>query len=222
MSGERVPPALLAAVRNDLRPVRPMPSPGWRALTLLPIGLVLLIAIPAFWGWRENYSELGAMVAWGLSAIQALVGLVVVGTALKEAIPGQELNRRAVAAVIGASAVLFVAITLVTRQVAPTHEPPAVWARFAWECFWMAATSSVPGLACAAWLVSRALPTRPAVAGAVYGLGAGLMADAGVRLFCWVSTPSHVLVAHGGSILALSAAGAGAARMVDAWQARRG
>jgi hypothetical protein len=79
----------------------------------------------------------------------------------------------------------------------------------------MAAASSVPILAAAAWLAARALPTRPAVAGAVYGLGAGLMADAGVRLFCWVSAPAHVLVAHGGAILFLTAAGAGAAVVVE-------
>ena len=76
------------------------------------------------------------------------------------------------------------------------------------------------------WLAARALPTRPALAGALYGLGAGLMADAGVRLFCWVSAPAHVLVAHGGAILCLAAAGALAAtvieRMKERSRARRG
>jgi hypothetical protein len=60
------------------------------------------------------------------------------------------------------------------------------------------------------------------VAGAVYGLGAGLMADAGVRLFCWVSAPAHVLVAHGGAILFLALAGALAATVVERIKARRG
>jgi hypothetical protein len=59
------------------------------------------------------------------------------------------------------------------------------------------------------------------VAGALYGLGAGIMADAGVRLFCRVSEPSHVLIAHGGAILSLVALGALAASLVERVKARR-
>jgi len=221
MSEQRVPADLLAAIRRDLRPVRPLAAPGRRALALLPLGLTLLVGLPVFWGWRSNFSQLGMVVAWGLSGLQALAGLLVVGTALREAVPGRELSAAAVAATVGAASALFVGITLLTELVLPTLEPPGVWVRFAWECFWMAAASSLPALAAAAWLTSRAFPTRPAVAGAIYGLGAGLMADAGVRLFCWVSTPSHVLVAHGGAILALMAAGAVAATVVDRIKARR-
>lgn len=47
-------------------------------------------------------------------------------------------------------------------------------------------------------LAARAYPTRPVVAGALLGLGAGLMANAGWRLFCHFSEPAHVLSAHVG------------------------
>jgi len=46
------------------------------------------------------------------------------------------------------------------------------------------------------WLAARAFPLRPRLAGALYGIGAGLMADAGWRLFCHFSGPAHVLGAH--------------------------
>jgi hypothetical protein len=217
-----VPPELLAAVEREMRPVRPLASPARRALALLPLGIALLIAIPAFWGVRSNFAALGPAVAWGLSGLQALAGLVVVGAALREAVPGRELSGAAVAATVGAALALFAGLTFATEAVAPAAVPPGVWGRFAWECFWMAAASSVPALAAAAWLVARALPTRPAVAGALYGLGAGVMADAGVRLFCWVSSPAHVLVAHGGSILLLAIAGAVAATLVERIKGRAG
>jgi hypothetical protein len=216
-----IPSRLLAAVESDLRPVRPLASPARRTLALLPLGLAFLIAIPAFWGLRSNFSALGLGVAWGLSGLQALAGLLIVGAALREAVPGRELSGRALAATVGAALALFAGLTFVTEYLVPAAVPPGVWVRFAWECFWMAAASSVPLLAAAAWLAARALPTRPAVAGAVYGLGAGLMADAGVRLFCWVSAPGHVLVAHGGAILFLAAAGAGAAVVVERVKAAR-
>jgi hypothetical protein len=74
---------------------------------------------------------------------------------------------------------------------------------------------AVPAVAVPAWLASRAWPERPAVAGAFYGLGTGVMADAGARLFCWISSPTHVIVSHGLALLAVTAAGAAAAALID-------
>jgi hypothetical protein len=210
------PPDLLSAVRGDLHAVRPLHSPARRALALLPFGLALVVAIPSFWGWRGNLSDMGAAAAWGLSALQALAGMLIVGLALREAVPGRELTRRALGVTALAALVLVAGITLVTSAIAPVTVRPGVWLRWAWECFEVAFVSAVPALAAIGWLASRAMPTRPAVAGAIYGLGAGIIADAGTRLFCWVSTPSHVLVAHGGAIVALAGLGALAATAVDA------
>jgi hypothetical protein len=61
--------------------------------------------------------------------------------------------------------------------------------------------SALPAVALASILAARAYPLRPAVAGALLGLGAGLMADAGWRLFCHFSEPAHVLSAHLGGVL---------------------
>jgi hypothetical protein len=68
--------------------------------------------------------------------------------------------------------------------------------------------SALPALALAAWLVGRAYPLRPLVAGALYGAGAGLLADAGWRLFCHFSDPAHVFAAHTLAVCVTSAAGA--------------
>jgi hypothetical protein len=203
-------------VRGDLRAVRPLHSPARRALALLPFGLALVAAIPAFWGWRENLTEVGGAAAWGLSALQALAGMLIVGLALREAVPGRELTRRALALTALAALVLVAGITLVTSAIAPVSLRPGLWLRFAWECFEVALISAVPLLAAVGWLASRAFPTRPGVAGAIYGLGAGVIADSGVRLFCWTSTPSHVLVSHGGAIVAVAGLGALAAITIDA------
>ncbi len=221
VTGDRqVPASLLSAVRRDLRPVRPLAAPLRRALALLPIGLALLVGVPAVWGWRANFSALGLAAAWGLSGAQTLAGLLIVGAALREAVPGRELSARYIAATLGAAAALFVGSTLVTYQLAPVVQP-SVWVRGAWECFWMEAVSSLPVFAATVWLASRALPSRPALAGAIHGLGAGLMTEAGVRLFCRVSTPAHVLLSHGGAILLLGVAGALIATLVEKWKARK-
>jgi len=52
------------------------------------------------------------------------------------------------------------------------------------------------------------LPVRPALAGALYGLGCGLVADAGLRLYCEYTVPEHVLIAHGGAIVGAMLVGA--------------
>ncbi|HUQ88064.1 MAG TPA: NrsF family protein, partial [Vicinamibacterales bacterium] len=63
-------------------------------------------------------------------------------------------------------------------------------------------------------LAARAYPTRPAIAGALLGLGAGLMADAGWRIFCHFSEPAHVLSAHLAAVLMSTLIGSLAARYV--------
>jgi hypothetical protein len=208
-------PQLLGAVRGSLRPVRPYLSPSVRALALLPVGIVLLVGIPAFWSPRPNLALLGGFAAWGLSALQMLVGLSVVGLALREAVPGRELSRRTLVALVVVSALLFVALTLTSEWLAPVALRRRVWVIEAIGCFRMAATWGVPALAIAGWLTVRASPTRPLVASAACGLGTGLMADAGMRLFCGVSTVSHVLVGHGAAILLLIVLGALAGFVVD-------
>jgi hypothetical protein len=218
MTSELVPAALRERIAHDLRPVRPLRSPARRALALLPLGLALIICIPALWGLRSNLALLGSGAAWGLSAVQSLAGLLLVGVALREAVPGRELSAVAVVAIVGAAVVVFVGLTLITQSIAPHLAPPDVFLRYLWECFWMSSVTSFVPFAVAGWLAARALPTRPAVAGALYGLGAGLMNDAGVRLFCQVSSPVHVILAHGGAILFLVVAGMGTAVLVDRWK----
>jgi hypothetical protein len=57
-------------------------------------------------------------------------------------------------------------------------------------------------------LAARAYPTRPALAGALIGLGAGLIADAGWRIFCHFSEPAHVLSAHLAAVVISAVIGA--------------
>ena len=209
MAERRIPsPLLLCAVRGSLRPVRPYLPPSLRALALLPVGVVLLVGIPAFWGPRPNLALLDDFAAWGLSALQMLLGLTLVGVALREAVPGQELSRRTLAALVLLGVLLFLALTLTSEWLAPVALRRRVWVVEAIGCFRMAATWGVPALAIAAWPTVRASPTHPLVASAMCGLGTGLMTDAGMRLFCGVSTVSHVLVGHGAAILLLGALGA--------------
>jgi hypothetical protein len=190
-------------------------------MALLPVGLLVVIAAPLLWGWRNNLAQLGPGLGFGLSGLQILLGIGVLGAALREAVPGRSLTRRSLLLTIAAAVLVELGVTLVTAGRVPVLVPPGVWLRYVWECLGMASVVGAPLLAAAGWLSARALPTRPALAGGLHGLGAGLVADAGTRLFCWVSEPAHVLVSHGGAILAFAAAGALIAVAVDRAKGRR-
>jgi hypothetical protein len=215
MRDDPIPTPVLDRVRDDLEPVRPMAAPLVRALVVLPIGIALLTGLPLCWGLRNNIGGLAPWASWGLSGLEGLAGLLIVGAALAEAVPGRTLSGRAVALTLAAAALVPIALTLATAHLLPAVEPPGVSFIYMIECFEEITVWSVPAVAVPAWLASRAWPERPAIAGAFYGLGTGVMADAGARLFCWVSAPVHVLVSHGAAILAVTACGALTATIVD-------
>ena len=221
MNESQVPAELLAAIKRDLRSVRPLANPARRALALVPLAATLLIGSPLYWGWRSNLNQLTPLASWGLSALEAVAGLVILAAGFREAVPGREISTRGLVALWCASLIGFVLVMHVTHALLPTVMPAGVEVRYAWECVGMAVAFSVPALALPAWLVARALPTRPAMTGALCGLGVGLMEDAGVRLFCWVTEPTHVLVAHGGAIVLLIVLGAACATFVERIKHRR-
>lgn len=215
MAEPRIPPELLRSVRADLRPVRPLASPARRLLAMLPLALALLFLPPLYWGWRGNLGQLAGVFAWPLSALESGAGLALLWLAFRESVPGNRSAATWMRLAMALSAALFVAVTCTTDLELPTVPPDGAWLRYARECIGMALLFALPAVALVGWLVARALPSRPGLVGAAYGLGIGLMTDAGVRLFCWVSEPAHVLVAHGGAIALSAFGGALAAVLVE-------
>lgn len=207
-----MPPALRDAVARDLHPVAPLPPPTRRAVVLVPLALVLLVASSALFGVRVDSPRLGLLLTWGASVLQMAFALVVMAAALREAVPGTLLPRHVLQLLLGAAVAGVLALTWLTWSVSPTTIRPLAVV-FVWQvCVAGTYVSALPTLAVAAWLVRRAYPLRPWIAGALCGLGAGLLADAGWRLFCHYSDPSHVLGAHALAILLATLTGAAAAR----------
>ena len=217
MNASRIPAALLDAVKRDLKPVRPLASPERRALALLPVGIALLVGMPELWSWR-THAALAPWPSWGLSALETMLSLVILTAGFREAVPGRELSGRVLTALMCTACVSFVLINMTLKS--PAGISHALWIQWFWECIRTAITFSIPALIAPAWLVSRALPNRPAWSGALCGFGVGLMADAGLRLLCWDGDCMHVLVAHGGAILILVALGALSATIVERIKAR--
>ena len=208
------PPKLRDAIRRDLRPTRPLRPPFVRALVLIPIAVAIVLSVPGLRFFRSDMAAIGFVRAWGFSFGQALAGLVIVGVALRESIPGRGLSRGAAVATIAIGLAIPFVLLGVTASAFNVGPEQGRGLAEGIGCFRVSAISAIPALIAAAFLAARALPTRPALAGALYGLGCGLVADAGLRLFCEYTVPSHVLFGHGGAIVAAMVFGAAVAKVV--------
>jgi hypothetical protein len=195
-------------IARDLRRVKPLRPPIVRALALVPLAAAIVFAVPALHFFRSDMRTLGLMRGWGFSFAQALAGIVIVAAALRESIPGRSLSRAALTWTM-ALGVMMPAVTLMlTASSFDLGPEPGRGFADGVGCFRASMTAAIPALIVAAILAARAFPLRPGIAGALYGLGCGLIADAGLRLYCEYTAPPHVLFAHGGAILGATLAGA--------------
>jgi hypothetical protein len=211
-----VPASLLNRVRANLVPVRPLASPSRRMLALVPLALVLFLGPPLYYQWRENLAQMAAWASWGMSALESLGGLALMGLALRQAVPGMTVRPGWMLLALAAGVLLFTGVSLTTAIVLPTPLlDPTSWRQLAWECVIMELLFAIPSLAISSWLVARALPMRPALTGAAYGLAVGLMTDAGMRLYCWIDQPLHVFAGHGGTLLLGTIGGALTAVLIE-------
>jgi hypothetical protein len=213
-----MPSSLRDAVKRDLRPTRPLRSPWVRALVLVPLAVAIVLSVPGLRFFRPDMGAIGFIRAWGFSFGQALAGLVIIAVALRESIPGRGLARGTIAATIGVGLVIPGALLVLTASSFDVGPQSGQGLEEGIGCFRVSAISAIPALIAAAILAARAFPLRPALAGALYGLGCGLIADAGLRLFCDYTDLEHVVFGHGGAIVGAMAIGAVVASAVGRWR----
>ena len=222
MTETNAPASLLNHVRANFERVRPLASPSRRTLALVPLAMLLFFGPPMYYHWRENFAQLPGWVSWGMSALESLGGIALMGLALRQAVPGMTVRPRWVLLALAGGVLLFTCVSLTTANALPTPlDNPNSWTRLAWECVIDELLFAIPSLAISAGLVARALPIRPPLTGAAYGLAVGLMTDAGVRLFCWIDQPLHVFAGHGGAILIGTIGSALTATLIERAKYRR-
>ena len=201
-----LPAELRARLEADYRPVRVLRSPLARAMWVVPVAIVTLFAAPAFFNVRPDAARLGFAGVWGLSLVQSVIGLAVLAAALRESVPGRGWSRGAILVWLAMPIAAVVGVTLFSWNVSPVLLRTEWW-MVGGICFAGSAATALPVVALSAILASRAYPTRPAIAGLLLGLGAGLIADAGWRIFCHFSEPAHVLSAHLAAVIASAVIG---------------
>ena len=193
---------------SGLEPVRPLASPSRRVWMLVPLGVLFVASVPLLTGSRRDLVAYSPLITWVATGVQSLAGLWLLALGFREAVPGRNVSRRSLAIAAGSTVALMVAVTFATYAVSRTVVPVGREWRDWSECVVWPAMLGAPFMVIATLMAVRAFPTRPALAGGLCGLAAGVLSDAGWRLSCGISDPVHILDAHGLAMLLLAAAGA--------------
>jgi hypothetical protein len=209
------------AIVSGLAPVRPLPKPSRRVWLLVPIGLMLAAAAPFVNGIRGDLLPFAPLLTWGATGLQTMLGLWLLALGFREAVPGRNVSARSLTIAAALTVMLVSAITLLTNAASATVVPPGDELRDWIECVVWPALIGAPFMVIATLMAARAFPTRPAIAGALCGLSAGVLSDAGWRLSCWISDPVHLAESHALAILSLAAAGSLLATVLDSRHWRR-
>jgi hypothetical protein len=201
-----VPAQLRARLAAEYAPVAALRSPLVRTMAIVPLAMLALFAASSWFEVRPDAHRLGWVGVWGLSIVQCAIGLAVVSAALRESIPGRGWSAVAIALWLAIPVCAVVAVTFVSWETSPVFLRREWWL-VGGLCFAGSAATALPVVALASVLAARAYPTRPALSGLLLGLGGGLIADAGWRIFCHFSEPAHVLSAHLAAVVMSAAIG---------------
>jgi hypothetical protein len=216
-----LPDGLRQAISDDLAPVKPL-APVWMrtlyAVAVAAAGLAVVVAAFKL-TLRPDMDQIPMWLDWGCTALQLVVGIVLVGMALREAVPGSGVPSGAVTLAVSTGVVMQILVGIATW----THSPgmPLIKGhglKAGISCSTHDAALALPALAITLWLVFRALPLRPSIAGLIGGTGAAVTADAINHILCPMSDLRHVLVWHTGMIFGLMLVGWAAGKI---WERRR-
>ena len=215
------PDRLRAQVLADWAPVVPLGSPWRRAARLAPLAALMAGIAAIYWGPQPDWGAPGFALTVSLSALQWMAGAGLRGLALREAVPGRTAGRATILAVLGGVVVLLALNLTAKDAVAAALVPSGREWRFWAICLRGPLLLASPVLVLGSVFAARAFPTRPAWAGALAGVAAGVLIDAGWRLGCFVTDASHVAGAHWLAIGVSSVLGAALVSLADTIRWRR-
>jgi hypothetical protein len=216
---EMLPDRLRQALEADHGMVRALRPAAVRALWVAVWAALALFSLPVAIGMRGDVAGLGFTLSWGAAAVECAAGLALVVLALREAVPGSGVTAPVGSAALAVSAgvLILVAVLSWLRRGVPVGSFPPEGA----HCFPMESTLALPALALTLLLVGRAYAVRPRWAGVLGGVGAGLLTDGVWHMICPYAELSHVLVWHGGAVLALAGLGWLLGAAIEAERRRR-
>jgi len=204
---DRVLDALRREIGDSLAPVRPLRPPWVRAGSVTLSWFLLLGLTLITFGLRRDYSDIGPLASWGISALQWLVAYGVAWSGLRLAVPGDLMPGSGRALLLFSGyAVHFVGAWWAFR-VSPSWVEPGQELRMTMVCFVFISLLALVPLVLAIRLVSQGLLTDSLHAGILIGLSAGLAAEGAWRMHCPFTSWEHIYSGHSPAVLAVTLAG---------------
>jgi len=121
VSTDLLPDSLRQAISDDLVPVKPLPPAWMRTLWAVAVAAIgLAVVITAFkLTLRPDMAQLPMWLSWGCTALQLVVGVVLVGMALREAVPGNGVPTGAVTLAVATGVLMQILVGIATWMHSP-------------------------------------------------------------------------------------------------------
>jgi hypothetical protein len=206
VSTNSIPESLREIIGEDFQPVRPLPPVWVRTLTAVAVAAAgLAVVVAAFkLTLRPDMGQIPMWLSWGCTTLQLIVGVVLIGMALRDAVPGSGVPLGAVKLAVGTGVLMQILVGIATwMHSSGAPFPNGLGLKVGMTCATRDTVLALPALLVTLWLVFRALPLRPSVTGLLGGTGAAVAADAITHILCPMSDLRHVLVWHTGVIFGL-------------------
>lgn len=207
---------LIDLLARDAPPAPPRPfAPQLLAAALAGAALSALILI-AWLGLRPMQQAMHSPPFWMKAAYTSLLALAGLMATVRLARPGGRIGATLVLAAVAVAwlAMLAMMETMRTPAAGQSH----LWLGWSWGvCPFRILALALPVFAAVLWLMRRAAPTRPALAGAAAGLFAGGVGATVYGLYCRETAAAFVVVWYSLGMLACAALGAVLGRRLLRW-----
>ena len=207
MNLESAPSELRQIIERDLDPIRPL-HPAWmRTLVAVAVMAVVLAFSLATASLRSDLDQIPMWLSWGCSVFQLALAVILIGMALREAIPGAGAPVGAVRTAAMTALITQILVGVATSIYSPAVPMPGSGFAAGVGCLKHEFILALPTFVVTLLLVFRALPLRAPTAGLLGGAGAAIASDEILHMLCPMSDVMHVLVWHTGAVLCFMAVG---------------
>jgi hypothetical protein len=191
---------LIARLSQDLRPVKPLAPPLWRAAGWIALALVVVAGFVAVSGPRHDLMERLARPHEAAQLIFAvLTGVLAAVAAFELSLPDR--SRHWALLPLPAAAAWIGSLGMGCLADVAREGPQALVLGTSWGCFRFIVMMGVPLTLSLVWMLRHAGPIRPVPVAALGGLAGAALASFGLSLFHHLDAAAMVLAWHGGTTL---------------------
>jgi hypothetical protein len=191
---------LIARLSRDLRPVKPLAPPLWRAAGWIALAVAVVAACVLAFGPRHDLMDRLARPHEVAQLVFALAtGILAAVVAFELSLPDR--SRHWALLPLPTALGWIGSLGMGCLADVAREGPQALVLGTSWGCFRFIVLMGVPLTLSLVWMLRHAQPIRPVPVAALGGLAGAALASAGLSLFHHLDAAAMVLAWHGGTTL---------------------